>query len=150
MHDPPELDDDRLELDPQFLQCRREMFLVLGLFLVSLIWTISVSYVLGYQIPPGIEADRLPLVGGVPTWVFWGVLVPWLVIDLVAVWFCFFYMQDEPVADSEVPDREVPDRETQSSQVLHREIADNKIPVQGGVTPRHSTNLPNNGGTADL
>lgn len=140
MHNPPELDDDRWELDPQFLQCRREMFLVLGLFLVSLIWTISVSYVLGYQIPPGIEADRLPLVGGVPTWVFWGVLVPWLVIDLVAVWFCFFYMQDEPVADSEV----------RGSEVLNREIADNKITADGGVSSSHSKDLPNNGGTADL
>jgi hypothetical protein len=36
-----------------------------------------------------------------PSWVFWGVLVPWLVADLFALWFCFFFMADDPLRDAE-------------------------------------------------
>ena len=36
-----------------------------------------------------------------PSWVFWGVLLPWFVADLFALWFCFFFMADDPLQDAE-------------------------------------------------
>ena len=91
-------DSDDWELDPLFLQARREMWMVLGLFSISLIWTISAANWLGYQAPLPADVDRLSLTWGMPTWVFWSVIAPWILLDVVAVWFCFYYMQDEPVA----------------------------------------------------
>ncbi|MDP1561267.1 MAG: DUF997 family protein [Pirellulaceae bacterium] len=100
MYGLPEPDDEPWELDPQFLQCRREMLVVFALFMVSFIWTVAASYLLGYRTPTLEEASNIPLIWGMPVWVFWAVLAPWILIDLVAVWFCFFYMQDEPVTRS--------------------------------------------------
>jgi len=30
-----------------------------------------------------------------PSWVVWGIAVPWIVADIFTVWFCFFYMKDD-------------------------------------------------------
>ncbi len=101
MHGPSEPNEVAWELDPQFLQARREMFVVLGMFFASFVWTMTASYLLGYRTPSPEEAKELVLIWGMPLWVFWGVLAPWLAIDIAAVWFCFFYMQDEAPLGSE-------------------------------------------------
>jgi hypothetical protein len=78
------------------------MLVVLLLFFGCFAWTIGTSYWLGYRTMAMDEARNVPLVWGMPVWVFWGVLLPWIVVDLLAVWFCFGYMQDEPTANAEL------------------------------------------------
>ncbi len=98
------------DFDPEFLQSRREMIVILVAFFCSLLWTMGVSFAAGYpqstEYQQGdIDPSQITLVWGLPSWVFWGILTPWLVIDLVAVWFCFFYMQDYfPHQSADAPD----------------------------------------------
>jgi hypothetical protein len=82
-------------IDPAFWQTRREAGVVLTLFLLSLVWTLSVCYGWGDLPATGEGESDLSLVWGIPAWAFWGIGFPWLVIDLVAIWFCFVYMQDD-------------------------------------------------------
>lgn len=95
------LDEEAWEYDPEFLRARAEMWTVLWLFLASLIWTISWSYLFGYRTLTADEAQNVSLVWGMPTWVFWGIFTPWLAIDVMAIWFCFVYLQDARTIDSE-------------------------------------------------
>ncbi len=87
------LDDDH-EWDPTFLNCRREALTALGIWFLALSWTVPFCYLNGY---PGenFDPENLSTVFGIPSWTFWGVVVPWLVCDVVTVWFCFFYMRDD-------------------------------------------------------
>ena len=112
-------DSDDWELDPLFLQARREMWMVLGLFSISLIWTISAANWLGYQAPLPADVDRLSLTWGMPTWVFWSVIAPWILLDVVAVWFCFYYMQDEPVAQGPTSAEDNSDQPSLVAQSSH-------------------------------
>ncbi len=88
----------RDQLDPVFLHTRREALAILAAFVVFLVWSICWCYLAGY----GESADgKLATVFGMPGWVFWGVLVPWLAADLFAFWFCFFFMADDPLGETE-------------------------------------------------
>lgn len=98
-------------LDPAFLRARREMWVVLALFGLALAWTIGFCYALGYDATDG-DPDAglpaisgLPVIWGVPVWVFVGIVLPWLIIDLVAVWFCFYFLTDDE-AEGEQSERE--------------------------------------------
>ena len=71
---------------------------ILAAFAVCLVWSVTWCYLAGYR-GPG-EAG-LATVLGMPSWVFWGVLVPWLGADLFACWFCFFFMADDPLGECE-------------------------------------------------
>lgn len=88
---------DRDRLDPVVVHARREALLILAAFAVCLVWSVSWCYVAGYG-EPGVGPPSRVL--GMPAWVFWGVLVPWLAADVFAVWFCLFGMADDPLGDS--------------------------------------------------
>ena len=100
----------RDRVDPVVLHTRREALLILAAFAVCLIWSVSWCYLGGYGEP---AAAPLATVLGMPSWVFWGVLVPWLAADAFAVWFCFFHMADDPLGEPEDeagPDDGLPER----------------------------------------
>ena len=85
-------------IDPTVIHARREAWVILGAFAAFLIWSVSWCYLAGYPEP----TDGPPAqVFGMPSWVFWGVLLPWLVADVFALWFCFFFMVDDPLSDAE-------------------------------------------------
>jgi len=87
--------------DPVLTHARREAIVILAAFLLFLIWSVSWCYLAGYR---GPTEHPLPRVLGIPSWVFWGVLVPWLVADVFALWFCFFFMADDPLQEGEGED----------------------------------------------
>ena len=72
--------------------------MILAAFVVCLVWSITWCYSFGY---PEADAAAVPKVLGMPSWVFWGVLLPWVAADLFAVWFCFFFMVDDPLGETE-------------------------------------------------
>ena len=88
----------RDRLSPVVVHARREALVILMAFVVCLIWSISCCYLLGYT---GPEDGPVARVLGMPSWVFWGVLVPWIAADVFALWFCFFFMADDPLGEAE-------------------------------------------------
>ena len=42
-----------------------------------------------------MDPENIPTTLGMPSWVVWGIAVPWIVADIFTVWFCFFYMKDD-------------------------------------------------------
>ncbi|HUT90002.1 MAG TPA: DUF997 family protein [Thermoguttaceae bacterium] len=92
---PPE---NRDQLDTVVVHARREALAILVAFAVCLVWSIGWSHLAGYGEPVD---GGLATVLGMPGWVFGGVLVPWLAADLFGLWFCFFFMADDPLGESE-------------------------------------------------
>lgn len=91
--------EDDGALDPAFLRARREMLVVLALFGLALAWTIGFCYWLGYDTTDPESAPSVSLVLGFPIWVLVGIVLPWLVIDVVAIWFCFYFLSDDSLAE---------------------------------------------------
>lgn len=93
MTSPTETGSEHYELDPVFLNSRREAIAIFLLWFFCLLWTVPVSYALGYgqEVVPG----QVPTVMGMPSWVFWGLLLPWLAADGVTIWFCFRFIQND-------------------------------------------------------
>ena len=82
--------------DPVFVSTRRDAIIVLAVFAVVCVWTVSWCYAHGYD-----EATVTPIVTvlGIPSWVFWGIAVPWLVADVFTIWFFLWHMQDDDLAE---------------------------------------------------
>lgn len=98
-HD-PQAEHDRQEpdWDPVFLNSRREAKVIFFFWLCGLLWCVPSSYILGYGEK---NAETMSVIWGVPTWLFWGIAVPWLVSDLLTTWFCFFFMKDDELDEVE-------------------------------------------------
>lgn len=82
--------------DPLYVNAKRESAVLLAAFAVILVWSISVSYWLGYDVA---TADISLTVWGMPRWVFWGIAVPWIASNIFTVVFCLFYMADDHLGD---------------------------------------------------
>ena len=85
------------KFDRVFLNSRREAIVLLVAFSLFLVWTIVVSYVMGYQ-PPQQTADTI---GGIPRWVFYGVGLPWITANVFTIWFAWFYMANDPLGEED-------------------------------------------------
>jgi hypothetical protein len=95
------------QYDPVYLHARREAGVVIGLFALALFWSVGSYYFTGYVQPlpdqqqvamaddPRFVAPEVSTLWGIPTWVVTGIVVPWIVIDCVAFWFCYYYMADD-------------------------------------------------------
>jgi hypothetical protein len=106
------------QYDPVYLHARREAMMVIALFALALTWSVGSYYLQGYTKPlpdqeqvaleddPRFAAPDVSTILGMPTWVVTGILLPWIVIDVVAFWFCFYYMADDDLGIS--PDDENP------------------------------------------
>lgn len=106
------------EDDPVYRHARREAFFILGLWTSCFFYTIGYCYLNGYLThepdPTATGPAISELVGplesfnrdpeslsepfglGIPDWVFYGIVVPWLVCIVATFWFCFFlYVEDD-------------------------------------------------------
>jgi hypothetical protein len=70
---------------------RRESWLLLAVWLVALIWSVTAGYLMGYERDPA----TISLILGMPDWVFWSVVFPWGLCLAFSVWFCFGIMADD-------------------------------------------------------
>ena len=82
---------------PTFLNTRREAIVIFACWVVALLWAVPTCYFLGYNKSP----EELATVLGIPSWVFWGVGVPWLVADVFTIWFCTFRMTDDDLGEND-------------------------------------------------
>ena len=77
--------------DETFRNARKEAWLILLAWLVCLLWTVGYSFFAGYD----RDGTAIELVWGMPSWVVWGVLAPWLFATVFSVAFALFYMTDD-------------------------------------------------------
>ena len=75
-------------------QCLKEAYLVGIIWLVTLVYCSSVIITLGY-LPVEQRPEQPVLILGMPSWVFWGLLLPWLILIAVTWWFALFWMKDD-------------------------------------------------------
>ena len=72
-----------------FRRTRLEAILTGSLWLGFAVWVITVSYRLGYQ------THEYTTTLGLPTWIVWGVLVPWLAAVVMNTVLAFAIMADD-------------------------------------------------------
>lgn len=83
-----------------------EMRFVAGCWVIAFLWTVGYCYLQGYQHDPqawlvrtGLAAARSPdnirLVGGIPDWVVFGIIAPWLACSWITVLYGMRFMHDD-------------------------------------------------------
>lgn len=90
--------------DPVLRSARREATLTLVFWLLVTCYCVGYCYWHGYAHSPedlAQKAAELTFVLGVPSWVFWGLLVPWLGCLAFSTWFAFGFMADDPLGDED-------------------------------------------------
>jgi hypothetical protein len=92
------------QLDPVYRNSLRECRLILFVLGACLLWTVGYSWYHGYRSP----SEPLKLTLGIPSWVFWGVLVPWGVATALSVAFGLFWMVDEPLGEENEESEDMP------------------------------------------
>lgn len=66
-------------------------------FWIIVIWAIFAVWVLGYAARHAFADDpgQVTLTLGFPSWVVWGVALPWMAATMTTVVFCLVVMKDE-------------------------------------------------------
>jgi hypothetical protein len=84
------------EFDPIFIHSRREAIFIFFVWAACLLWAVPYCYTYGYPAAgEEFNPENLVTIIGMPSWVFYGVVLPWLVAIVFSTWFCFFYMEDD-------------------------------------------------------
>lgn len=86
---------DRPPEDPVLRSARREAVAAALLFAAAFAYTITFCALRGYDRAP----ESLTFVLGIPDWVFWGILAPWMVCVAISFIFAFRFMKDETLDD---------------------------------------------------
>ncbi|MBX3439384.1 MAG: DUF997 family protein [Planctomycetaceae bacterium] len=102
MHEPESPRSDRPD-DPVYLHARREALVILALWAAAMLWVVPYSYFFGYH--EITDPEQIKTIVGIPDWVFWGVLVPWIVCTLATIALCVWYIKDEDLEGIETPAR---------------------------------------------
>lgn len=89
--------------DPVVRSSRREAVITGVTFLAALAWTIGYCGLYAY----GRKADEsLKFILGIPDWVFWGVVTPWVICIVFSMYFGAFVMGDEDLGAEPPPEEE--------------------------------------------
>lgn len=88
---------NRHNYTPVFLNARREALITIFVWIVGLVWTVGYCLLTGYDVP----ADQMKVTLGIPNWIFWGILVPWILVILFTIWFGLFYIADDKLAQGQ-------------------------------------------------
>jgi len=93
--------------DPVVRNARREGTIIGLVWLASTLYCCFYSWAFGYSSPdhPLTRADVRPILG-IPSWAFWGYIVPWGVCALFTIWFAGFYMIDDDLGRDHAADRD--------------------------------------------
>lgn len=73
---------------------KKETWGILLLWACFALWVMIPCYLLGYQQAP---EETLKMVLGFPSWVFWGIALPWLGSNLAIILFVCFGMAEDPL-----------------------------------------------------
>jgi len=84
------------EYDPVFVHSRREAIVIFCVWLACLCWAVPYCHLNGYT--ADFDPHELTLIWGMPSWVFWGILLPWMLATLFSIVFCLFVMRDDDLS----------------------------------------------------
>ncbi|WP_197444314.1 DUF997 family protein [Maioricimonas rarisocia] len=87
--------NDQPEYDPVFIHSRREAIVIIGLWAAAMVWTLSWCASTGY-----VDGQDVPTIWGMPSWICWGIAAPWLVVDVVAIALCLFFIRDDDLGEA--------------------------------------------------
>ena len=76
-----------------FLNSRREAIVIFGAWFVAMCWSVPYCYINGYG--HQVDPETLSTTMGIPSWLFGGILLPWIAADVFTTWICFFFMKDD-------------------------------------------------------
>lgn len=99
--------------DPLLRSARREAIVSLTLAALALAYTVGYAALFGYR----RSEESLSFVMGIPDWVFWGIVIPWLACLAASWWFSFWFVEDDILEHAEAAPLEGPslfDGETNS------------------------------------
>ncbi|MEM7232509.1 MAG: hypothetical protein AAF517_10060 [Planctomycetota bacterium] len=112
--------DPRLVEDPVFKNTRREALIVLSAWALCFVYTCTYCYLNGYtshDVEPSATGGSLaeladfsafdrdpstlttPFGLGIPDWVFYGILTPWVLCIMFTIFFCQFIFREEDLGD---------------------------------------------------
>jgi len=57
------------------------------------LWVVGYSWIMGHH--PATPTETISTVLGMPSWVFWGVALPWVLANILTFWYCFRFMVDD-------------------------------------------------------
>lgn len=117
-------------IDPVFEHSRREAVVILAVFAVFAAYTVGVSYLFGHQSP---YEDPRPLktTFGMPSWVFWGIVLPWLAANIITAWFCFFFMKHDDLGQDDIRE-DLPTGDVSGNDVRSNDAKVNDVKVNDG------------------
>ncbi len=72
--------------------------MIVGVWALCLLWAVPYCYLQGYRGDAG--GAPMATVLGFPSWIFWGIGLPWLLADVFTTWFCFCYMKDDDLGEA--------------------------------------------------
>ena len=76
-----------------------EMRWIISVWGVFFVWVIGYCRLFGYARPVDEPGSEPAIQYGMPAWVVWGVLVPWLLAAAVSSWFAIFHMANDPLGN---------------------------------------------------
>src|SRR5580704_5691495 len=89
--------DQSAAQDPVVRSGRREAFFALGLWLVAMIYSVTVCTQWGYKRP----VESLTFVLWFPDWVFWGIVAPWIACAAISIYFALYVIEDDSLVSSD-------------------------------------------------
>lgn len=98
--------------DPVLKNTRREGLIILAAWAAATFYCCGYYYLFG-SIRPGrpLGKDDVHPVLGMPSWFFWGVILPWGVCGLFTAWFVGFVMGEDDLGRDHSADLECEIRE---------------------------------------
>lgn len=69
-----------------------------------LVWLAASLWTVGYSSQKAYGTNSSPpplLIGGMPAWVVWGVVLPWFVVLAVTLWFAGGGISDEELGEDQ-------------------------------------------------
>lgn len=95
------------DTDPVLKNSRREAIIIGVVWLAATTYCCAYSYWAGYNRPGQAlgRGDVHPILG-MPSWVFWGFMVPWALCALFTFWFAGFYMSDDDLGQDHTAELE--------------------------------------------
>jgi hypothetical protein len=89
--------------DPVYRSALRESRWILLIWLINMLWVVGYCGLFGYH----IEDQTLTTVLGMPSWVFGGIFMPWIVATTVICWFAVTQIEDHPLEDAAAADEKL-------------------------------------------
>jgi len=121
--DHPQPDQVASTEDAVYRHTLREAKIILSLWGIALVYTCTYCYLHGYDSHPSDPAtvgpavsswfgplksfDRdpanltTPMGSGIPDWVFYGVVLPWIACIVVTFWFCLFVFSEDELGSEQ-------------------------------------------------